>query len=147
ILTGQKAVLAFQAGHGPDAVAHLDADGNLGQLRRRLDRAGVPFRTLVPRPGGFRVVVFDEARRLRPSLNPLPDEFGTPLHLVAGTGRMLGGSTRPAARDSFQRHIHRYEETSRRRYRPAGSGLPNHLRAPSVSTLWGKPRSTPEGKP
>src|SRR5205814_152083 len=116
LLARQKAVLTFSPGGAArDAVYQLDvAEPHAPPLRQALDRAGIPYRTLVPRPDGHRVVIYDEGRRLRGAVECLARTYAVGIDETIGTGSFLGAETRDEAGQAFQRLIDRYEADPQR---------------------------------
>jgi hypothetical protein len=107
LLARQKAVLAFHADpNGPDALVTVDMPGrSLDEVRRLLDRHGLPERTLLPDEAGWRAVVLVPAERSL-TLAGVP---GVRLHVQAGRGVLLGEPTRARASERYRQVIRAYQ--------------------------------------
>lgn len=135
LLANQKAVLAFTPLHGGlDSVYQIELpQTDLGQIRKSLDKAGIPFRTLVPSKKGTKVVIYDEKRGLRDQVAAWAGTHNATIRESIGQGRFIGGATRTAARAEYRKIITAYEAAAGksggqvRTYRPAVQ--PNHLRS------------------
>lgn len=115
LATNQKAVLHFhEKPEGPDSVYEIDVpDPSMESVRQRLQASGVPFRTLVPGKQGTKVMIYDEGRQLRGSVEHFARSYDATVSESIGKGTTLGDSsgspTRTKAREWYRRFIADYE--------------------------------------
>ena len=136
LMGNQKAVLVFNPHYqGPDSTYQLDVpETNLGTIRKSLDAAGIPYRTLVPKKDHTQVVVFDKGRELRQNISHFASQYNARINEYLGTGEFLGSSTRAEARHKYRGIIQSYESKAANDYPDRGTSPPGSARpAPSVS--------------
>lgn len=137
LLGNQKAVLSFTPSYnGEDSVYQIELpQTDMAQIRSQLDKAGIPFRTLVPSKKGTKIVVYDQGRALRDQVAQFAGSHNATIRESIGQGRFIGGDTRTAARSKYRKIITAYESAPGRggspvpTYRPPV--LPHHIRSGS----------------
>lgn len=123
-LANQKSVLAFHSAEdGPDSVYNVNVPGiNGNDLRKQLSQAGIPFRTLVPGPRGFEVIIYDGGRSLRNAVANFAGQHHASVRESTGKGEFIGGDTRSAARREYRKRIYAYENAGGTPGKPASTG-------------------------
>lgn len=90
LLAGQKNLLVFHAHpEGKDSLYGIDMPGG-DDTRRMLDSFGLHSRVLVPNATGFRALIHDPGRQLRPKVAQLANSIGANVDETVGTGEHLG---------------------------------------------------------
>lgn len=122
----QKAVIPFVADRdGPDVMYEIDVAGDdLHDIRDRLGKAGIQFRSLVPGRGKTRVYVFDSGDQLADNIEKFGATYGEGQisgRSYRGRGEFLGHDTRTGARRAYIEAIRQAKgEVAVGRYRKGG---------------------------
>jgi len=124
----QKAVLAFEAGDGNDAIHKTTVPtDNLQEIRGKLDKAGIVQRTLLPDGKNTAIMVFDQGNKLGSNIADVAKQYGTKAQTIRGTGEFVGESdTREGAVKNYTGIIKDYEQKfpDRGHYKPVqGKGV------------------------
>jgi hypothetical protein len=82
---------------------------NLVALTTELERAGIPFRTLVPSGDTTAVYIIDLDRDLRTKIMTAARKLRARVSQQAGTAALLGEDERPKAKAKFEQEIKDYE--------------------------------------
>lgn len=138
MLANQKAVLHFsEDDKGPDSMYEVHVpDTDPHNVRKALDAAQIPFRTLIPSKHGTTVMVFDSGRSQRDNIANFAGLYNAVIRESAGRGEFVGDNsdspTRAAARRTYRSIIADYE--SGRSRSPAS---PTESAGPSATTTGG----------
>jgi hypothetical protein len=111
LLGNQKAVLTFQPSRdGTDSMYTVEVpEHNIALLRKQMSEHGIPFRTIIPRANGIRVIVYDQGRQLRDKISAFAGVHNASISESTGVGKFLGSDTRTAARKKYRDVIDAYE--------------------------------------
>lgn len=82
---------------------------NLLLLTNELERAGIPFRTLVPLRGTTAVYVIDLERDLRDKILTAARKLRAQVNKETGNAQLFGDDVREKAKDKFDQEIKNYE--------------------------------------
>ena len=82
---------------------------NLVALTNELERAGIPFRTLVPSGGTTAIYIIDLDRDLRAKILAAARKLRARVTSQAGNAALFGDDERPKAKDKFEQEIKTYE--------------------------------------
>jgi hypothetical protein len=82
---------------------------NLVALSSALERAGIPFRTLVPVNSTTTIYVIDLERDLRAKIFAAARTLHARVSQQSGNAQLLGNDERPQAKVKFQEEINNYE--------------------------------------
>lgn len=82
---------------------------NLVALTTALERAGIPFRTLVPTNGTTAIYVIDLDRDLRAKIMTAARILRARVNQQSGNAQLFGHDERPQARAKFEEEINTYE--------------------------------------
>lgn len=108
----QKGVIAWQThGGGTDAkwTVSIGSGYTMRQVSDTLDKVGIADRTIVPKRGGYDVVVYDFGSNMEPKIAEVAKNYGTNYERRRGTAAFIGGNTRAEGRREFERVINEYE--------------------------------------
>lgn len=110
---GQKYVIYFHP--QPKGTADLyilkpkQAARNLVALTNSLERAGIPFRTLVPSGDTTAIYIIDLDRNLRAKIIAAARTLRARMSQQSGSAQLFGDDERPQAKAKFQDEINGYE--------------------------------------
>ena len=82
---------------------------NLVALSSALERAGIPFRTLVPAKGATAIYIIDLDRNLRAKILTAARTLRARVSRQSGNAQLFGHDERPQAKVKFQKEINSYE--------------------------------------
>lgn len=82
---------------------------NLVALTTELERAGIPFRTLVPLRGTTAVYIIDLERDLREKILAAARKLRAQVNKETGNAQLFGDDVREKAKDKFDQEIKNYE--------------------------------------
>jgi len=82
---------------------------NLVALSNKLERAGIPFRTMVPSNGTTAVYIIDLDRDLRPKILAAARSLRARVDSQAGKAQLFGDDDREKAKGKFDQEIKTYE--------------------------------------
>jgi len=82
---------------------------NLVALSSALERAGIPFRTLVPAKGTTAIYIIDLDRNLRAKILAVARTLRARVSRQSGNAQLFGHDERPQAKVKFQEEINSYE--------------------------------------
>jgi hypothetical protein len=82
---------------------------NLVTLTNELERAGIPFRTLVPSRGTTAIYVIDLERDLREKILTAARKLRAQVNKETGNAQLFGDDVREKAKDKFDQEIRNYE--------------------------------------
>ena len=82
---------------------------NLVALTNSLERAGIPFRTLVPSGGTVAIYVIDLDRDLRAKIMAAARTLRARVTQQSGNAQLFGDDARPQAKVKFEQEIKNYE--------------------------------------
>jgi hypothetical protein len=82
---------------------------NLVALTNELERAGIPFRTLVPSGNTTAIYIIDLDRDLRAKILAAARKLRARVSSQPGTAALFGDDLRPKAKDKFEQEIKTYE--------------------------------------
>lgn len=82
---------------------------NLVALTTELERAGIPFRTLVPLRGTTAVYIIDLERDLREKIVAAARKLRAQVNKETGNAQLFGDDVREKAKDKFDQEIKNYE--------------------------------------
>jgi len=82
---------------------------DLVTLTNALERAGIPFRTLVPADGTTAIYIIDLDRDLRAKIMTAAQTLRARVSRQSGNAQLLGHDERPQAKAKFQEEINHYE--------------------------------------
>ncbi len=82
---------------------------NLVALTNSLERAGIPFRTLVPSSGTTAIYIIDLDRDLRAKIMAAARTLRARVSQQSGSAQLFGNDDRPQAKAKFQEEINNYE--------------------------------------
>lgn len=82
---------------------------NLVALTNELERAGIPFRTLVPLRGTTAVYIIDLDRDLREKILAAAHKLRAQVNKETGNAQLFGDDVREKAKDKFDQEIKNYE--------------------------------------
>ena len=82
---------------------------NLVALTNALERAGIPFRTLVPSRQATAIYVIDLDRNLRPKIMTAARTLRARVSQQTGNAQLFGDDERPQAKVKFEQEIKSYE--------------------------------------
>jgi len=82
---------------------------NLVKLTKSLERAGIPFRTLVPSGGTTAIYIIDLDRDLRAKIMAAAHTLRARVSQQSGNAQLFGHFERPQAKAKFQEEINNYE--------------------------------------
>jgi hypothetical protein len=82
---------------------------NLVALTTALERAGIPFRTLVPLNGTTNVYIIDMDRDLRPKIMSAARRLRARVTQESGNAKLFGDDERQKAKTVFEQNITAYE--------------------------------------
>jgi hypothetical protein len=82
---------------------------NLVALTNELERAGIPFRTLVPWRGTTAIYVIDLERDLREKILTAARKLRAQVNQQTGNAQLFGDDVREKAKDKFDEEIKSYE--------------------------------------
>ena len=85
---------------------------NLVALTNALERAGIPFRTLVPSNGTTAIYVIDLDRDLRAKIMTAARTLRARVSQQSGNAQLFGDDERPQAKAKFEQEIKSYETTN-----------------------------------
>ncbi|MCA1577807.1 MAG: hypothetical protein LC794_10665 [Acidobacteria bacterium] len=109
----QKYVIYFhpQPGGSADLYTLRPRAGprNLVALTTTLERAGIPFRTLVPLNGTTNIYIIDMDRDLRPKILGAARRLRARVTQEPGNAKLFGDDEREKAKTVFEQHIKTYE--------------------------------------
>lgn len=115
-MANQKAVIPFIAdSNGNDAVHTVTVKDTIANVRKKLDEAGVQFRTLIENKDGVKVVIFDPKLENAEKVGQFADSYGTKEQTNYGTGEFLGSETREGAIERYGEVIDSFEKKEGRR--------------------------------
>jgi hypothetical protein len=110
---GQKYVIYFHP--QPKGAADLyvlrprAGRGNLVALSGELERAGIPFRTLVPSHGTTAIYIIDLERDLQQKILTAARKLRAQVNKETGNAQLFGDDVREKAKDKFDQEIKSYE--------------------------------------
>lgn len=116
IQTNSPALLVFHEDESGSSFLHkFGVMGSAEKLRKRLDEAGLPNRTLLPTENGWDVAFFDPDGSLTPLVQKAAASEGAELQTSKGSGTLLGGGDEAegekSSRQSFRSVIRSYERS------------------------------------
>ena len=82
---------------------------NLVALSNRLERAGIPFRTMVPSNGTTAIYIIDLERDLRPKILVAARRLRARVNSEPGAAQLFGDEDRDKAKAKFEEEIKQYE--------------------------------------
>ena len=82
---------------------------NLIKLSDELERAGIPFRTLVPSRGTTAIYIIDLDRDLREKILAAARKLRAQVNKETGTAKLFGDDIRERAKEKFDQEIKNYE--------------------------------------
>lgn len=82
---------------------------NLIQLSNELERAGIPFRTLVPSRGTTAIYIIDLDRDLREKILTAARKLRAQVNKETGNAKLFGDDIREKAKEKFDQEIKNYE--------------------------------------
>lgn len=82
---------------------------NLISLSNELQRAGVPFSTIVPSRGTTAIYIIDLDRDLREKILAAARKLRAQVEIETGTAKLFGDDLRNKAKDKFDQEIKTYE--------------------------------------
>src|SRR5215212_9714680 len=82
---------------------------NLVTLSNRLERAGIPFRTLVPSRGTTAIYIIDLERDLRAKILAAARSLRARVNKESGNAQLFGDDERQQAKTKFEQEIQTYE--------------------------------------
>ena len=82
---------------------------NLVALTNELERAGIPFRTLVPSRGSTAIYIIDLERDLHQKILTAARKLRAQVNKETGNAQLFGDDVREKAKDKFDREIKSYE--------------------------------------
>lgn len=82
---------------------------NLIKLSNELERAGIPFRTLVPSRGTTAIYIIDLDRDLREKILAAARKLRAQVNKETGTAKLFGDDIREKAKEKFDQEIKNYE--------------------------------------
>jgi hypothetical protein len=82
---------------------------NLVALTNELERAGIPFRTLVPSRGTTSIYIIDLERDLRVKILTAARKLRAQVNKETGNAQLFGDDAREKAKDKFDQEIKSYE--------------------------------------
>jgi len=82
---------------------------NLVALTNFLERAGIPFRTIVPSAGTTAIYIIDLDRDLRAKIMAAARKLRARVSQQSGSAQLFGHDERPQAKAKFQEEINNYE--------------------------------------
>jgi len=82
---------------------------NLVALTNSLERAGIPFRTIVPSAGTTAIYIIDLDRDLRAKIMAAARKLRARVSQQSGSAQLFGHDERPQAKVKFQEEINNYE--------------------------------------
>lgn len=85
---------------------------NLVALTNSLERAGIPFRTLVPSGGTISIYIIDLDRDLRAKIMAAARTLRARVSQQSGNAQLFGDDERPQAKAKFEQEIKNYETTN-----------------------------------
>ncbi len=85
---------------------------NLVALTNSLERAGIPFRTLVPSGGTTSIYIIDLDRDLRAKIMAAARTLRARVSQQSGNAQLFGDDERPQAKTKFEQEIKNYETTN-----------------------------------
>jgi hypothetical protein len=85
---------------------------NLVALTNALERAGIPFRTLVPSNGTTEIYVIDLDRDLRTKIMTAARTLRARVNQQSGNAQLFGDDERAKAKAKFEQEIKSYETTN-----------------------------------
>ena len=109
----QKFVIYFhpQAAGAVDLYTLRPRSGtrNLVALSNQLERAGIPFRTMVPSAGTTAIYIIDLERDLRPKIMAAARSLRARVNSEPGAAQLFGDEDRDKAKAKFEQEIKAYE--------------------------------------
>ena len=109
----QKYVIYFHPQpNGPVDLYVLRARTGLNDLIKlsaELERAGIPFRTLVPSRGTTEIYIIDLDRDLREKILAAARKLRAQVNKETGTAKLFGDDLRDKAKEKFDQEIRNYE--------------------------------------
>jgi hypothetical protein len=113
LLTRQPSILAFRSHpDGKDSLYQLRLPGGGDAISHNLTSAGIIQKIMIPDGDGFRVLIHDQGKQMRPIVGRIAQESGTKVGEVSGTGHMVGGSDMQQSRASYRKVIDQTEGAS-----------------------------------
>jgi hypothetical protein len=82
---------------------------NLVALANELERAGIPFRTLVPSRGTTSIYIIDLERNLREKILAAASKLRAQVNKETGNAELFGDDAREKAKEKFDQEIKSYE--------------------------------------
>jgi hypothetical protein len=82
---------------------------NLIKLSNELERAGIPFRTLVPSRGTTAIYIIDLDRDLREKILAAARKLRAQVNKETGNAKLFGDDVREKAKEKFDQEIKNYE--------------------------------------
>jgi hypothetical protein len=82
---------------------------NLVALTNELERAGIPFRTLVPSRGTTAIYIIDLDRDLREKILTAARKLRAQVNKETGNAQLFGDDVREKAKEKFDQEIKNYE--------------------------------------
>ena len=82
---------------------------NLIKLSNELERAGIPFRTLVPSRGTTAIYIIDLDRDLREKILAAARKLRAQVNKETGNAKLFGDDIREKAKEKFDQEIKNYE--------------------------------------
>jgi hypothetical protein len=82
---------------------------NLVSLTNELERAGIPFRTLVPSRGTTAIYIIDLDRDLREKILAAARKLRAQVNKETGNAQLFGDDVREKAKEKFDQEIKNYE--------------------------------------
>jgi hypothetical protein len=82
---------------------------NLIKLSNELERAGIPFRTLVPSRGTTAIYIIDLDRDLREKILTAARKLRAQINKETGNAKLFGDDIREKAKEKFDQEIKNYE--------------------------------------
>lgn len=108
----QKSVLPFMpAKNGPDSLYEFTVPhrGNIEGVRQQLSKMGIAFRTLEPKGDSLSVRVFDKGSSMVNAVGKVGEHYGISIKTIRGAGEIIGGETKEAGREAFQKITRDFE--------------------------------------
>ena len=128
LVTNQKAVLHFESqGEGPDSMYQMSVPiSSVAEVRAKLAKFSIPFRTIIPRGDKNVVLVYDQQRGMYDNVSQFVEEVDGTVREARGRGEFIGSSSRNPSRTDARRVyrdiISKYESKSSPSYQSPDQG-------------------------
>lgn len=115
LLTKTPSLAVFHASStGPDSLYKFRYEGSADDLRKQMDREGLPNRVLMPHKTGYDVLIFDPGKRQREKVAAFAKARKLPVEESVGKGEMHGSSDPTDARADYRKTITKFEQGPKR---------------------------------